>query len=299
MKKWIWIVSLLLATEVAVIGYFVYTKQHVIKTEQTSQTIKQPKKSAKTNQTSTVETTNNTTKNEHKIDTAKWKKSEAEIAFPILMYHSLMSTNDGNTLKVPPAEFKEHMQWLKDNGYYTLTTEEAYIVLTENKAPADKIVWVTLDDGYLNNFTDGFPVLKELSQNATINYITSKMGSSNYFNVDQMKEMKNSDLIDIESHTVSHLDLNTLSEEQIRTELTDSKNYLNKELDQETMMLCYPAGRYDERVQKIAAETGYKLALTTEPGLARKSDGMYALKRVRINPGLSGEAFGAVLNASQ
>ncbi|MGO3733316.1 MAG: polysaccharide deacetylase family protein [Vagococcus sp.] len=231
-------------------------------------------------------------------DTSKWLTSDTDISFPILMYHSL-AESEGNSLKVPPREFKEHMKWLKEQDYYTLSPEEAYLVLTENKKPAEHIVWITLDDGYLNNYTEGFPILKELNMKATINFITSKRGSSSYFNVDNMTEMKDSSLINIESHTVSHLDLNTLEDAQIETELVDSQNWLNDTLHQDTTLLCYPAGRYDERVKTIAEKVGYKLAITTEPGYAKKSDGLFALKRVRISPGYDGESFGAFVVGNQ
>lgn len=283
-KKWVWLLFFLLIVEVALASFIFFNPfkaKEVVKNTATSSAIKT---------SSNPETTSSTK------EKLKWIESDTEITFPILMYHSL-TESEGNSLKIPPAEFKEHMKWLKDNGYYTLTPEEAYIVLTENKKPAEKIVWITLDDGYLNNYTDGFPILKELEMKATINYITSKLGSSNYFDLNQMKEMSQSKLINIESHTVSHLDLNTLEDDRITTELKDSKSWIDKELDQNTSLLCYPAGRYDERVKKIAEDVGYKMAVTTEPGYAKKSDGLFGLKRVRISPGYTGEAFGQFITS--
>lgn len=283
-KKWVWLLFFLLIVEVALaslIFFNPFKAKEVVKNTATSSAIKT---------SSNPETTSSTK------EKLKWIESDTEITFPILMYHSL-TESEGNSLKIPPAEFKEHMKWLKDNGYYTLTPEEAYIVLTENKKPAEKIVWITLDDGYLNNYTDGFPILKELEMKATINYITSKLGSSNYFDLNQMKEMSQSKLINIESHTVSHLDLNTLEDDRITTELKDSKSWIDKELNQTTSLLCYPAGRYDERVKKIAEDVGYKMAVTTEPGYAKKSDGLFGLKRVRISPGYTGEAFGQFITS--
>lgn len=283
-KKWVWLLFFLLIVEVALASFIFFNPfkaKEVVKNTATSSAIKT---------SSNPETTSSTK------EKLKWIESDTEITFPILMYHSL-TESEGNSLKIPPAEFKEHMKWLKDNGYYTLTPEEAYIVLTENKKPAEKIVWITLDDGYLNNYTDGFPILKELEMKATINYITSKLGSSNYFDLNQMKEMSQSKLINIESHTVSHLDLNTLEDDRITTELKDSKSWIDKELNQTTSLLCYPAGRYDERVKKIAEDVGYKMAVTTEPGYAKKSDGLFGLKRVRISPGYTGEAFGQFITS--
>ncbi|MFY8330823.1 polysaccharide deacetylase family protein [Vagococcus carniphilus] len=287
-KKWIWVLFSLLLIEVA-LAAFIFINPF----GQTKSKKDEPKQTQEISST-VVEKTSTSTSEEKENE---WIKSDTEISFPILMYHSL-AESEGNSLKVPPTEFKEHLKWLKENDYYTLTPEEAYTVLTENKKPAEKIVWITLDDGYLNNYTDGFPIFKELKMNGTINYITSKIENSSYFNLNQMKEMSQNEFISIESHTVSHLDLNTLEDDHIRSELKDSKEWLDNNLKQNTSLLCYPAGRYDERVKQIAEETGYKMAVTTEPGYAKKSDGLFALKRVRVSPGYSGEAFGQYLTSS-
>lgn len=293
-KKALWTIVILLLIELILVGVY-FTKNtsqnQKIKTEESSSLAKSSSREIK-------ETTTTSQVKPGEIDTTDWLTSDTDISFPILMYHSLTVSNDGNTLKLPPEEFKEQMEWLKENDYYTLTPEEAYIVLTENKKPKEKIVWITLDDGYLNNYTDGFPILKQLKLNATINYITSKQDNQYYFHQADMEKMKQSGLISIESHTVSHLDLNTLSDEQIHTELLDSKKWLDDTLKQQTSVICYPAGRYDERVEKEAELTGYKLGLTTEPGYASKNDGLFALKRIRVSPGFDKESFGNYLTSS-
>ena len=287
-KKGIWVLVTLVLLEIIALGFF------FLKPTQSTQ------KTKDTTENKTSLTTNESTStSEKEVDKQiKWIESDQEIAFPILMYHSL-AESEGNSLKVPPREFKEHMTWLKENDYYFLTPDEAYTVLTENKKPAEKIVWVTFDDGYLNNYTEGFPILKELEVHATINYITSKLGSEYYFNLEQMKEMAASGWVNIESHTVSHLDLNTLEDSHIDSELKDSKDWIDKELRQNTTLLCYPAGRYDERVIASSDKNGYKMAVTTEPGYAQKSNGLQTLKRVRISPGYDGPSFGAFVEGSK
>ncbi|MGO2082397.1 polysaccharide deacetylase family protein [Vagococcus sp.] len=287
MKKWIWLLSIILVIELGLVGYF-----YVIKEFQT-----EPRQVASTKVISHIEKTVPKTNPVliKKLPFKKWEDVEGPTSFPILMYHSLMKSDDGNTLKIDPEEFEQQMKWLHDNQYYTLTTKEAYQVLSKNKAPSKKMVWLTFDDGYLNNYTEAFRILKKYKLNGTINYITSKLGSSNYFSVEQMKEMKKSGVIDIQSHTVNHINLDEQSDQQIKEELIQSKKWLDETLNQSTQLLCYPAGRYDERVQLIAKEAGYDFAITTDPGLATSDENFYSLKRVRINPGLDYTAFGAVI----
>lgn len=290
-KTLLWTLFIILAIELVVIGVFIGKKLIPPTNDQTVTT-------ATTENIMDTTTMSTDSVGENDIELENWIPSDTPISFPILMYHSLEIATDGNSLKIPPAEFKEHMTWLKDNGYYTLTPDEAYLVLTENKKPAENIVWVTFDDGYANNYTEAYPILKELELKGTINYITSKLEHPAYFHEPELKEMAASDTIAIESHTVSHLDLNSLDDTMIRSELAESKQWLDTQLNQETAVICYPAGRYDERVERIAEEVGYKMALTTEPGYASSKDGLFALKRVRVSPGYDSEQFGDLLQGA-
>lgn len=290
------LLSLVIVAELGLLAYLLLGMPSIKKERaEPKPTIVTPSKSSRETTTitsSTMET--DIDKETQRPPLSEWLSSETEIRFPILMYHSL---SEGNSLKIPPTEFRQHLEYLAAAGYYTLTPEEAYLVLTENKKPAEKIVWLTFDDGYLNNYTEGFPLLQEFKMDATINYIIAKEGNENYFNLTQMKEMRDSGLISIQSHTVNHLEVNVMDEAQQQGEFGESKKYLDEQLGQNTTVLCYPAGRYAESNFDVAAETGYKLALTTEPGYASASDGLFALKRVRVSPGYDHEGFGNLIKS--
>ncbi|MEK5523024.1 polysaccharide deacetylase family protein [Heyndrickxia sp. FSL W8-0423] len=225
------------------------------------------------------------------IDTSTWIDVDAPARIPILMYHSISS---GNSLRVPREEFREHMKWLHDNGYYTLTPEEAYIVLTENKKPSEKTVFITFDDGYEDNYIDAYPILKEYGLKATIFMIGKYIDKKNHLTEAQMKEM-NQNGISIESHTFNHLELPRLSDSQQLDDLTRSKQLFDQLLDQETSIICYPVGRYNEVTKTYAEQSGYKMGVTTEPGAASSEQGMYTLHRIRITPGMSTQWFGQLV----
>ena len=270
------------------------------KTESTAVSVVKQTQTTSTSEASVSQSTSLSSEkvSSRRLPVDQWQKSDTDIRFPILMYHSL-TESEGNSLKIPPAEFREHLAYLKKAGYYTLTPAEAYIVLTENKKPADKIVWLTFDDGYLNNYTDGFPLLKEFEMDATINYIVAKEGNDNYFSLAQMQEMATSGFVSIESHTINHLEVNVMDYEQQMSEFKESKKYFDQALKQDTILLCYPAGRYDQNNFQALADSGYKMAVTTENGYASAADGLFALKRVRVSPGYDEAGFGNLINSFQ
>lgn len=225
------------------------------------------------------------------IETKTWMKQKEPVELPILMYHSISS---GNSLRVPKSEFASHMKWLKVNDYVTLSPEEAYRVFTTNSMPSKKSVLITFDDGYTDNYTKAFPILKQYGMKATIFMIEQSIGRPNHLTDEQMDEMM-AHGISIESHTIHHLELNRLSKQQQEEELKGSKTFFDQRFSQRTRMVSYPVGRYNEETLKLAKEAGYQMAVTTEPGHAKKEQGMVSLHRVRISPGLSPESFGRLV----
>ncbi|WP_280149143.1 polysaccharide deacetylase family protein [Bacillus safensis] len=225
------------------------------------------------------------------IETKAWMKQKEPVELPILMYHSISS---GNSLRVPKSEFASHMKWLKDNDYVTLSPEEAYRVFTTNSMPSKKSVLITFDDGYTDNYTKAFPILKQYGMKATIFMIEQSIGRPHHLTDEQMDEMM-AHGISIESHTIHHLELNRLSKQQQEDELKGSKTFFDQWFSQRTRMVSYPVGRYNEETLKLAKEAGYQMAVTTEPGHAKKEQGMMSLHRVRISPGLSPESFGRLV----
>lgn len=204
---------------------------------------------------------------------------------PVLMYHSI-GYEKGNTARVPKEKFKEQMKYLKDNGYVTLTLEQAYDFFTNNKPVPEKSIVLTFDDGYMDNYTEAFPVLKEFGFKATIFIITDLVDKDpSYMKLEQLKEMQIHEM-DIESHTVYHEHLKQLSYEKQMETLKKSKDFLEKTLNKKIQYIAYPYGEYSKETLKAVKEAGYKMAFSTDGRWSDKTDGILSLDRVFI----SGEA---------
>ncbi|MDQ2233961.1 polysaccharide deacetylase family protein [Ligilactobacillus animalis] len=113
------------------------------------------------------------------------------------------------------------MKYLHEQDYYTVTPAEAYKILAQNKVPKKhkKLVMVTFDDGYENNYTAAYPLLKKYHIHATIGLITSKVDTQGMLTLKQVKEMKKSKWVSFVSHTQNHQELNRLDEAGQREEM--------------------------------------------------------------------------------
>jgi peptidoglycan/xylan/chitin deacetylase (PgdA/CDA1 family) len=203
-------------------------------------------------------------------------------SIPVLMYHSI-DYEKGNELRLPKEQFKEQMKYLKDNGYTTLTLNELYNFLEKNKPIPEKSIVITLDDGYVDNYTNAYPILKELGLNATVFVVTSNIDKDKRtLTSKQIKEMDEAG-IQIASHTYNHDKLDDLPYEKQLQTMKKSKDDLEKILNHKVDFIAYPYGKWNEESIKAAKDAGYKMAFTTQGGWSNKQDGIYTLNRVYIS----------------
>ncbi|MBJ8325384.1 polysaccharide deacetylase family protein [Streptococcus pacificus] len=228
-----------------------------------------------------------------------WQQQETPVTFPILMYHAVhvMDPSEAASanLIVDPDVFESHIKRLVDEGYYFLTPEEAYRALNNNELPSEKVIWLTFDDSMVDFYNIAYPILKKYQAKATNNVITgfTEEGRVSNLSVEQMIEMKK-DGMSFEGHTVTHPDLEMSDQATQTFQMEESKRFLDEQLQQNTMTIAYPAGRYSDLTISLAKES-YQLGLTTNEGLASASNGLLTLNRVRILPSTTADLLMATI----
>jgi len=201
---------------------------------------------------------------------------------PVLMYHSISYKKD-NAICLPAEKFEEHLKYLKDNGYYTLTLTDLYDYFVKDTPVPEKSVVLTFDDGYRDNYTVMFPLLKKYNFKATIFVITSNIDKDdNSLTTSNLLEMEKQG-IDIESHTVNHEHLKGLTKSAQLSELVESKKALEKILNKQVNFIAYPYGESNKSVIDSAKEAGYTMAFTTNGRWSSKNNGILSLDRVYIS----------------
>ncbi|MFH1791407.1 MAG: polysaccharide deacetylase family protein [Candidatus Omnitrophota bacterium] len=201
---------------------------------------------------------------------------------PILMYHSIDGNEEMSKLSLCPVGFARQMEFFHKHGYNVISLGEMVDLIKKGRRIPPKTVTITFDDGFRNNYLCAYPVLKRYGFPATIFVITGHIGSKDYLTWDDIKELQDNN-ITIGSHTKSHLWLVGMSDEKLRDEIFGSKEVLEKGTGRKIDFFSYPIGAYDERVQAVVKDAGYKAACATNPGPHKRWDDIYALKRVRIS----------------
>lgn len=209
------------------------------------------------------------------------KLTSENIGVPVLYYHSV-NENADNEVTITPEMLKEQLNYINDNDYVTITIKELYDYLKNNQPIPEKSIVITFDDGYMNNYTEAFPILKEMNMKATIFCVGNSLDGSYYLSKDAIKEMSDYG-IDIESHTVNHLHLDTLSYNDQVSELKRAKEILENITGKEVLSIAYPFGDYNDDTLRAVKDAGYKLAFTTNLGLSDRNDNIFELDRIYIS----------------
>ena len=219
----------------------------------------------------------------------------------ILMYHMISKHKKNakfNGLRVTPTEFEKQIKYLSDNNWTFFTMSE--LIEKRDNLPSKSIA-ITFDDGYEDNFTNAFPILKKYNAKATIYLVldrhdrewsskrkkknsTGELKNEPKLLDEQIVELINSGLIEIGSHTMTHDNLPTLDKEQKIDEIRNSKLEIEKKFNTKCNSFCYPFGLYDKEDIKLVEELAYTNATTTTKGIddLTKSD-LFELKRITIS----------------
>lgn len=210
---------------------------------------------------------------------------------PILMYHYI-DTGVNNDLMTPKDKFRQQMLYLKNAGFHTITLDQLYGFMTQNTKLPEKPIVITFDDGYKDNYTNAYPVLKEMGFKATIFVVSGGKEKGNYphMNDNQLRELDKNG-IDIEPHTVDHKKLDTLSYQDQKNEIELSKSILEAKLGKKMKYFAYPYGQYNKDTLKILKQDGFKMAFSTVHGRADRTNNIYRIKRIYIGNSFSMDRY--------
>jgi peptidoglycan/xylan/chitin deacetylase (PgdA/CDA1 family) len=217
---------------------------------------------------------------------------------PVIMYHRVIKDIDTESGKhgtyVTIDQFRVHMTILKDSGYIPITFEDLSKIPLHQRFEK-KYIMLTFDDGYIDNYTYAFPILKEFKFKAIIYLVSDR--TYNKWDVDltdektflmmdkpMLEEMRDSGLIEFGGHTLSHPRLSELSDEEMKKEIFEDKVNTEKKLNIKLNSFAYPYGDLDERAKKLVYEAGYPYGVATDSGSYCLSDDLFEIRRIGIFP---------------
>ncbi len=212
------------------------------------------------------------------------KAARTRADFPsVLMYHDVRET-PLNYFDVTVKDFCAHLDYLKKEGYKTLSMEEFVSILEKGQAFPEKSVLITFDDGYKGIYDYAAPELEKRGMKATFFIITDLVDTSiphyPYITRAELKELADNPLFSIGSHTLSHPHLDELTREGQRQEIADSKRILEEWTGRKIQTLAFPCGAYNKTTLQEIQSAGYAASFAVgDRGLLHES-AHYSIPRI-------------------
>lgn len=249
--------------------------------------------------------------------TAQTSMTPKKTMLAILMYHGFTDGGTESEYVIDVSRFEEDIKWLKENGFEFVNTDDLMRFLNNKQALPQKSVMISFDDGYLNNYTYAFPLIKKYGIKAVIspiayyvefytlhhepNPLYAQLGSN------EIKEMHQSGLVDFQNHSYNMHSLDTRkgsaklesedSEDYIREfyyDLKAAENVITQITGKKPVAYVYPFGNISHESKSILKCCGYKISMGCTEGLNYPDpdeDTLYMLKRFNRTPQKSAEHF--------
>lgn len=215
----------------------------------------------------------------------------------ILMYHDLVQ-GDGqglNNWMLTRDRFREDLEWLAGHGYTTVLPRE----LAAGEPLPERAVMLTFDDGYASSYQLAYPLLQEYGAKAAVALIVSLTdnGDPEYLSWDMCREMDQSGLVELGSHTydlhrdsprgVRRLPGESREEYEARVlpDLQRSIDLIEEQVGRPPGYFAYPYGQKDSWAAGFIAEH-FSLTVITRHGSCDLSKGLYSLKRCNVSMGV-------------
>lgn len=206
--------------------------------------------------------------------------AESTPKIPVLLYH-VVSSSPSNDYQISITTFKQHMLYLKNNGYTTLSLDEFYDIIYNNAKPPKKPVLLTFDDGTADFNTTVVPFLSSYGMKATQFPVANWIDGPGMLTSEQIKTLKASG-IDIQNHTTTHDDMVGKTEADLRSMINGATEKIKSITGDSTTFLAYPYGSFDGTTVSVLKDLGFKGAFKVGGGFCTPESDKFALPRTVI-----------------
>lgn len=183
--------------------------------------------------------------------------SEKNIDIPIFVYHDIVDKMTGEDyMQTTKENFEKQILGLRKIGYQFIRYDDLIAYSKGEKKINEKSILITFDDGWRGNYEILFPIIKKYNIPIAINIVDNNIGTEGALTWEQIKEMSDSGLVDIFTHSRYHKDANTVPTDQYVQDILYAHNHIEKKLGKKvTKVFTYPYGiKGEEKIEALKKE---------------------------------------------
>ena len=224
-------------------------------------------------------------------------KQKKEVSVPVLNYHFFYDPTLGEECNegicLTTQKFREHLDYLKNNNFKTLTMDEFTKWIYGEIDIPEKSVLITIDDGAKgtgkHNGHKLIPLLEEYKMHATLFLIAGWWDIENY----------RSPYLEIQSHTYDMHQYGDCKKGQlVCANYEEAKTDLQKSLDiiKDNTSFCYPFYSYDDEAIQAIKDLGFKVAFAGGNKNATRKSNKYIIPRYPIHSDITLARFKQIVD---
>jgi peptidoglycan/xylan/chitin deacetylase (PgdA/CDA1 family) len=218
-------------------------------------------------------------------------KAATNPKIPVLLYHVVSSNPSANNpYQFSLTEFKKQMEYLKNNGYTTLSIDQYYNIINKTTSMPNKPVLLTFDDCTSDFYTNVYPVLKQYNMKATQFAVANWIDTMGHMTSSQLRTVSVNG-IDVQNHTTNHSNLTSMTHNQKYAAINDATTKIRAITNKAPVYCAYPYGSYDADTISVLKSLNYKTGFKVGGGLSTDASAKYALPRTMILNGDSLNVF--------
>jgi len=197
-----------------------------------------------------------------------------------LMYHRFEENKYPST-NIKIDDFKKQLEIIQNQNINFVNPKnfEQSLNLKKN----DRKVLLTIDDAFLSFYENAWPILREKKIPFILFVNTREVGSFNYMNWIQIKELYKEDFVEIGNHSHSHEYLIDESPSVIREDISQSIRIFKKKIGNNSLFFSYPFGEYSLAFKNIIKSLDFKYAFGQHSGVIDGTKDFFELPRFPIN----------------
>ncbi len=196
------------------------------------------------------------------------------------MYHRFNETKYPST-NIQLDVFREQLNIIEEEGIKFIHPDNFEKSIKEKKS--ERKILFTVDDGLLSFYKNAWPILKEKKIPFVLFVSTREVGSYNYMNWDQIRELHENENVEIGNHSHSHEYLVDEASNVIIKDIKKSIKIFKENLGENSNFFSYPFGEYSSDFKKIIQELGFKYAFGQHSGVIDETKDLWELPRFPIN----------------
>ncbi len=219
-------------------------------------------------------------------------QSEPSVKARIFGYHRVSDSPNPALIDwtISPVQLDEQMRYLNESGYECVTCSELLRRFSIAQ-PLDRVVALTFDDGYLDTVTTAAPILTRYGFVATVFVVSDLIGKTAEWDARyggpmaplasalELRQLMSLGW-EIGYHTRRHEALTTLTDDEIRSDMSEGMATLTAAIGAPVHTFAYPFSRQDERVRAVMVDTPFTGIFAAGSPFASPASPREAIERV-------------------